>query len=65
MAISRRTILQLAMAPAMLPQARAAAQDLEPTTSEVYPGPSGRLVYVPDEQGNTFARAESCSAAKA
>ena len=32
----------------------AAAQDLEPTTSRVYPGPAGRLVYVPDEQGNTI-----------
>ena len=53
MTISRRSILQLAMAPALLPQ-RAAAQDLEPTVSKLYPGPSGRLVYVPDEQGNTI-----------
>jgi hypothetical protein len=52
MAISRRTILQLAMAPALRPQTRTAAQDLDPTTSRVYPGPGGRLVYVPDEQGN-------------
>ena len=54
MAISRRAILQLAIAPALLPQTRAAAQDLEPTVSKVYPGPSGRLVYIPDEQGNTI-----------
>ena len=53
MAISRRTILQLAVAPALLPQT-AAAQDLEPSTSKVYPGPSGRLVYVPDDQGNAI-----------
>ena len=54
MTISRRTILQLAMTPALLPQTSAAAQDLEPTTSKVYPGPSGRLVYVPDDLGNTI-----------
>jgi len=52
--ISRRTILQLAMAPALLPPARATAQDLEPTASKVYPAPSGRLVYVPDDQGNVI-----------
>jgi hypothetical protein len=40
------------MAPALQPQTRAAAQDLDPTTSRVYPGPGGRLAYVPDEQGN-------------
>src|SRR6185436_2087852 len=54
MAVSRRTLLQLAMAPAVLAQTRATAQDLDPTVSRVYPGPSGRLVYVPDEQGNTI-----------
>ena len=53
MVIPRRTILQLAMAPALLPQS-AAAQDLDPATSKVYPGPSGRLVYVPDDQGNVI-----------
>ena len=53
MAMSRRSILQLAMAPALLPQT-SAAQDLDPTTSKVYPGPAGRLVYVPDDQGNTI-----------
>jgi hypothetical protein len=54
MAVSRRTLLQLAMAPAVLAQTRASAQDLDPTVSRVYPGPSGRLFYVPDEQGNTI-----------
>src|SRR6188508_290625 len=54
MSVSRRTILQLAMAPAVLAQRRATAQDLDPTVSRVYPGPAGRLVYVPDEQGNTI-----------
>ena len=54
MAVSRRTILQLAMAPSLLAPARANAQDLDPMVSRVYPGPSGRLVYVPDEQGNTI-----------
>jgi hypothetical protein len=54
MAVSRRVVLQLAMAPAMLAQMRAAAQDLAPTVSRVYPGPAGRLVYVPDEQGNAI-----------
>ena len=54
MAVSRRVVLQLAMAPAMLAQTRAVAQDLAPTVSRVYPGPAGRLVYVPDEQGNTI-----------
>src|SRR6186713_1332449 len=54
MSVSRRTILQLAMAPAVLAQRRATAQDLDPTVSRVYPGPAGRLVYVPDDQGNTI-----------
>src|SRR5690349_20257078 len=54
MAMSRRSILQLALAPALLPQASAAAQDLDPTTSKLYPGPGGRLVYVPDDLGNTI-----------
>jgi hypothetical protein len=52
-AISRRGILQLAV-PAVLASGRASAQDLDPTVSRVYPGPAGRLVYVPDEQGNTI-----------
>jgi hypothetical protein len=51
-AVSRRQILQLAMAPAVL--SRAHAQDLDPTVSRVYPGGEGKLVYVPDEQGNVI-----------
>ena len=50
--ISRRQILQLAAAPALL--LRRQMQDLDPTTSRVYPGPDGKLVYVPDEQGNAI-----------
>src|SRR4051812_25314102 len=50
--ISRRQILQLAAAPALL--LRRQMQDLDPTTSKVYPGPDGKLVYVPDEQGNAI-----------
>jgi hypothetical protein len=49
---SRRAILRLAAAPALLTGARGQGQDLEPTVSKVYPGADGRLVYVPDEQGN-------------
>jgi hypothetical protein len=33
---------------------RAQAQDLAPTVSKVFPGPDGRLTYVPDEQGNAI-----------
>jgi hypothetical protein len=54
MSVSRRTILQLAMTPALLPSTRVAAQDLDPTVSRVYPGASGALVYVADAQGNTI-----------
>jgi hypothetical protein len=54
MAMSRRRILQLAMAPAFLSRAQAQVQDLDPTMSRVYPGGDGKLVYVPDEQGNTI-----------
>ena len=54
MAVSRRTILQLAMAPALVAQTRPAAEDLPPTVSRVYPGAAGRLVYVADEQGNVI-----------
>ena len=53
-AISRRSILQLAIAPALLARTRSQAQDLAPTVSKVYPGPDGKLVYVADEQGNTI-----------
>ena len=52
MALSRRTLLQFALAPAFLP--RPQVQDLAPTASRVYPGGDGKLVYVPDEQGNTI-----------
>jgi len=55
LAVSRRKILQLAMAPALLTRAR--VQDLAPTVSKVYPGGDGKLVYVPDEQGNTLVDA--------
>jgi hypothetical protein len=44
--------MKLAAAQAMLTQAR--AQDLAPTLTRVYPGVDGRLVYVPDEQGNVI-----------
>src|SRR5271166_4601036 len=52
MAVSRRTMMKLALAPAAL----AAAQDLDipPTVSRVYPGSDGKLTYVPDEQGNVI-----------
>jgi len=50
MRISRRAILQVAAASTMLSRARAA--DLAPTASRVYPGVDGKLVYVPDDQGN-------------
>jgi hypothetical protein len=52
MALSRRTLLQFALAPAFLP--RPQLQDLAPTASKVYPGGDGKLVYVADEQGNTI-----------
>lgn len=50
--VTRRTILQLAMAPAFVP--RRQGEDLAPTVSRVYPGADGKLVYVPDDQGNTI-----------
>src|SRR5688572_14810238 len=53
-AVSRRRLLQLAMAPAVLSRARAQVQDLPPAATRVYPGGDGRLVYVPDEQGNVI-----------
>ena len=51
-AISRRRLMQIALAPATLAGAQVA--DLPPTVSRVYPGADGKLVYVPDEQGNTI-----------
>jgi hypothetical protein len=53
-AVSRRRLLQLAAAPAFLSRAHAQVQDLAPAVSRVYPGGAGRLVYVPDEQGNVI-----------
>ena len=43
--LSRRSILQLALAPAFLSRAQAQAQvqDLDPAASRVYPGGDGRL----------------------
>jgi hypothetical protein len=52
--LSRRTLLQLAAVPAWLARTQAQVQDLDATTSRVYPGADGRLVYVADEQGNTI-----------
>src|SRR6186997_2361141 len=51
MALTRRSVLQMAVAPALLPLPQ--LQDLAPTTSRVYPGTDNKLVYVPDELGNT------------
>jgi len=51
MALTRRSVLQMALAPALLPLPQ--LQDLAPTTSRVYPGTDNKLVYVPDDQGNT------------
>ena len=50
--VSRRSLLQMAMAPAFL--TRAQVEDLAPTVSRLYPGTDGRLVYAPDEHGNTI-----------
>ena len=52
MPLSRRRVLQLALAPALLP--RPQVQDLAPTASRVYPGFDNKLVYIPDEQGNAI-----------
>jgi hypothetical protein len=52
--VSRRTILQLAMAPAVLSRTSAQGTDLAATASKVFPGPDGKLTYVSDEQGNTI-----------
>src|SRR5947208_13654465 len=50
--LSRRRIMQVALTPAALAGAQLA--DIAPTTSRIYPGDDGKLVYVPDEQGNTI-----------
>ena len=52
MALSRRRVLQMALVPALL--RRPQMQDLAPTASRIYPGIDNKLVYVPDEQGNTI-----------
>ena len=52
MALSRRSVLQMALMPALLP--RPQVQDLSPTTSRVYPGIDNKLVYIADDQGNTI-----------
>lgn len=52
--VSRRSILQLALAPALLSRSPAPRQDLRPTVSRIYPGLDGKLAYVPDEHGNTI-----------
>jgi hypothetical protein len=52
MPLSRRRILQLAMAPVFL--SRTQVQELAPTVSRVYPGIDGKLAYAPDDQGNTI-----------
>jgi hypothetical protein len=52
--VSRRSVLQLAIAPALFSRSRALPQDLPPTVSRVHPGPDGKLVYVPDEHGNNI-----------
>ena len=44
MAVSRRRLLQLALAPALLSRANAQVPDLAPTASRIYPGADGRLV---------------------
>src|SRR5688572_7284730 len=54
MAVSRRRLLQLGLAPALLARANAQVLDLAPTASRVYPGVDGRLAYVADDQGNTI-----------
>jgi hypothetical protein len=50
--VSRRRLLQLAAAPALLSRAHAQVQDLAPAASRVHAGIDGRLVYVPDELGD-------------
>ncbi len=55
MKLSRRSILQLAAAQTLVSRlSLARAADLAPTASLVYPGVDGKLVYVPDELGDTI-----------
>src|ERR1039458_1626374 len=50
MAVSRRMLMRMPLAPVALASAQVA--DILPTVSRVYPGSDGKPVYVPDEQGN-------------
>jgi hypothetical protein len=50
--VSRRRILRMAAAPALLARQDLQVRDMAPTVSRVYPGTDGKLVYVPDDQGN-------------
>src|SRR5436190_9352779 len=52
--VSRRRILQMAAAPALLGRQDLQVRDMAPTVSRVYPGADGKLTYVPDEQGNVI-----------
>ncbi len=56
--LSRRRMLQMAiaLAPAAVigGQEIEQAPDLRPTVSRVHPGPTGKLIYAADEQGNTI-----------
>src|SRR5688572_3360245 len=52
--VSRRRLLQLALAPALISRSPSPRQDLPPMVSRIYPGLDGKLVYVPDEHGNTI-----------
>jgi hypothetical protein len=54
MTVSRRRLLQLGLAPALLSRANAQVADLVPTASRIYPGADGRLVYVADGQGDSI-----------
>ena len=54
MTVSRRRMLQLAMAPAFLSRVKAQVEDLAPTASRVYPGLDNKIVYIPDEKSNTI-----------
>jgi len=51
--MSRRNILKLFAVPAILPPWRW-GMDIPPTTSRVYPGGDGKLIYEPDAAGDTI-----------
>lgn len=52
MPVSRRMMMRMALAPVALAEAQVA--DIPPTVSRIFPGEDGKLVYVPDEHGNTI-----------